>query len=60
MVFKRKAEEDYKTSLETVHKELDKYIIKETGFLTEIVRSFQSYINVVHHNQISLIEGYDN
>ena len=28
MVLKRKAEEDYKTSLENVHKELDRYIIK--------------------------------
>ena len=34
--------------------------MQENGFLTEIVRSFQSYITVVYHNQNALIEGYDN
>lgn len=60
MQMKRKAEWDYKISLEGINRELEKYIVQENGFLTEIVRSFQSYITVVYHNQNALIEGYDN
>lgn len=55
MQMKRKAEWDYKISLEGINRELEKYIVQENGFLTEIVRSFQSYITVVYHNQNALI-----
>ena len=60
MQLKRKAEDDYKNSLEGINRELEKYVVAENGFLTAIVQSFQSYINVMHQNQKTLIEGYDN
>lgn len=59
MQMKRKAESDYKLSLEAINHELEKYIVQENGFLTEIVKSFQSYITVIYQNQNALIEGYD-
>ena len=60
MSMKRKAESDYRTSLELINKEIEKYLIADNGFLTDIMRSFQSYITVVYQNQTTLIEGYDN
>lgn len=60
MSIKRKAEYDYQLSLETVNRELEKYINSNTGFLTDIVKSYQSYITIIYHNQKTLIEGYDN
>ena len=59
MNMKRKADFEYKTSLELVNRELEKYVVQENGFLTDIVRSFQSYITVIHQNTSTLIEGYD-
>lgn len=34
-------------------------MVSNNGFLTEIVKSFQSYVNSLHQNQATLIEGYD-
>jgi hypothetical protein len=34
--------------------------VQDNGFLTDIVKAFQSYVTVLYHNQSSLIEGYDN
>ena len=33
--------------------------MQDNGYLTEIVKAFQSYIAVIHQNQHTLIEGYD-
>lgn len=60
MQMKRQAEWDYKNSLEGINRELEKYIVQENGFLTEIVKAFQSYVTVVYTNQTELINGYDN
>jgi hypothetical protein len=38
---------------------LEKYVVQENGFLTEIVKAFQSYITVIYQNQNTLIDGYD-
>lgn len=46
--------------MENISRELDKYLVTDNGFLTEMVRAFQSYINVVNQNQTALIDGYDN
>lgn len=60
MSLKRKAEIDYRTSLENINRELEKYIISDSGFLTDIIRAYQSYITIVYQNQSTLIDGYDN
>lgn len=60
MQMKRKAENDYKVSLEGINRELERYVVQENGFLTDIVKAFQSYITVIYQNQNALIEGYDN
>lgn len=60
MTMKRNAENLYKTSLEAINLELEKYIQEENGFLIEIVKAFQSYITIIYQNQATLIEGYDN
>lgn len=60
MSMKKKAESDYKASLEIINRELEKYIVSDNGFLTEMIRAYQSYISVVYQNQATLIEGYDN
>jgi len=39
---------------------LERYIISDNGFLTEMVKAFQSYITILSQNQTTLIEGYDN
>jgi hypothetical protein len=60
MQMKRKTDHDYKTNLETINRELEKYIVQENGFLTDIVQAFQSYVSVIHQNMSTLIDGYDN
>jgi hypothetical protein len=60
MNMKRKAEFDYRTDLEQINKEIERYLIADHGFLTEIVKAFQSYISILFQNQTALIEGYDN
>lgn len=60
MQMKRKAQFDYKIALEGINRQLQRYIFQENGFLTEIVKSFQSYITVIYQNQVTLIDGYDN
>jgi len=60
MQLKRKAEKDYAISLEAVNRELERYVIQDNGFLTDIIQAFQSYITVIYHNQTALIDGYDN
>jgi hypothetical protein len=34
-------------------------VVQDNGFLTDIVKAFQSYVAVVYQNQAALIEGYD-
>lgn len=60
MQLKRKAEKEYAVSLEAVNRELQRYVIQDNGFLTDIIQAFQSYISVIYHNQTALIDGYDN
>lgn len=59
MSMKRKAENDYKIALESIHKEVERYLLNDSGFLDQIMRGFQSYIAVLYQNQCTLIEGYD-
>lgn len=60
MQMKRKSDSEYKANLELINKELERYVVQENGFLTDIIRAFQSYITVIHQNMSTLIEGYDN
>ena len=55
MNMKRNADNNYKNSLELINHELEKYIVQENGFLTDIVKAFQSYITVIHQNTTVLI-----
>ena len=59
MNMKRNADNNYRNSLELINHELEKYVVQENGFLTDIVKSFQSYITVIYQNTTQLIEGYD-
>lgn len=59
MQMKRKAEYDYKLSLEAINQELERYVVQDNGFLTDIIKAFQSYITVIYTNQSALIDGYD-
>lgn len=59
MQMKRQAEFDYKANLEAINRELEKYIVQDNGFLTDIIKAFQSYITVIYTNQTALIDGYD-
>ena len=60
MQMKRKTDFQYKTNLEAVNRELERYVVQENGFLTDIVKAFQSYITVIYNNMSTLIQGYDN
>ena len=46
-------------NLELVNQQLERYIVQENGFLTDIIKAFQSYVTVIHQNMSTLIDGYD-
>ena len=57
---KRKAEADYQNSLQLINRELEKYLLADNGFLTDIMKAYQSYISVLYQNEATLIDGYEN
>ena len=57
---KREAEKTYTVALEAINKEIDQYLDAKTGFLTEMMMSFQSYLATIHENKLILIDGYTN
>lgn len=60
MSLKKKSDLEYRASLENVIGSLEIFIRSDNGFLTEIVKSYQSYLAVTCQNQNNLIEGYQN
>ena len=52
---KRDAEAAYTLALEGINREIDLYLDAKTGFLTEMMINFQSYLATIHQNKMILI-----
>ena len=55
---KRDADVAYNMALENISKEIEVYLEEKTGFLTEMMANFQSYLATIHQNKLILINGY--